>query len=220
MLRPQGIGNGTHIHFSLNDGSDRPATYDPAGAYGLSPVAAHFAAGILHHMPALAAITAPSVASYFRLTPDRWAPTWTNLGERDRGASLRICPTFAPADASESASQFNLEYRVCDAAASPYMALGALVYAGVDGIRRGLALPPPPSKSFWTMNETERADAGARRLPQSLNEAVDMLEATPQAKEWFGERFLHAYLMFKRSEIEALAGLDDEAVCSRYAEVY
>jgi glutamine synthetase len=157
-----------------------PATHDPAGAYGLSPIAAHFAAGILHHMPALAAVTAPSVASYFRLTPDRWAPTWTNLGERDRGASLRICPTFAPADASDAASQFNLEYRVCDAAASPYMALGALVNAGADGIRRKLALPPPPTKSFWAMNDTERADAGVRRLPQCLDQAIDILEATPQ----------------------------------------
>jgi glutamine synthetase len=180
MLHPRGIGNGTHIHFSLCDESGLPATHDPAGAYGLSPVAAHFAAGILHHMPALAAVTAPSVASYFRLTPDRWAPTWTNLGERDRGASLRICPTFAPADASDAASQFNLEYRVCDAAASPYMALGALVNAGADGIRRKLALPPPPTKSFWAMNDTERADAGVRRLPQCLDQAIDILEATPQ----------------------------------------
>jgi glutamine synthetase len=220
MMRPTGIGNGTHIHFSLCDEAGVPATHDPAAAYGLSPAAAHFAAGILHHMPALAAVTAPSVASYFRLTPDRWAPTWTNLGNQDRGASLRICPTFAPADASEAAAQFNLEYRVCDAAASPYMALGALVHAGTDGIRRKLAVPPPPAESFWAMNETERAAAGTRRLPQSLREALDALEATPEAKDWFGERFLHAYLMFKRSEIEALAGLDDEAICSRYVEVY
>lgn len=220
MLHPQGIGNGAHIHFSLCDASGAPATRDPAGPYSLSPDAAHFAAGILHHMPALAAVTAPSVASYFRLTPDRWAPTWTNLGERDRGASLRICPTFAPGDAFEEAAQYNLEYRVCDAAASPYMALGALVNAGVDGIRRGLTLPQRPSKDFWAMSEAERAQAGARRLPQSLHEALDALTATPEAKEWFGERFLEVYVMFKRSEIGALAGLDREAICARYADVY
>jgi glutamine synthetase len=220
MLEPKGIGNGTHIHFSLCDAVGHPVMHDPAGAYGLSAIAAQFAAGVLHHMPALAAITAPSVASYFRLTPNRWAPTWTNLGARDRGASLRICPTFAPADAAEEAAQFNLEYRVCDAAASPYMALGALVNAGVDGIRRQLALPPRPGKNFWAMSEEERAAAGTRPLPHSLPAALDALAATPQAKDWFGERFLDAYLMFKRSEIEALAGLDDAAICARYAAVY
>lgn len=220
MLHPQGIGNGTHIHVSLCDASGMPVMHDPGGPHGLSAIGAHFAAGILHHMPALAAVTAPSVASYFRLTPNRWAPTWTNLGERDRGASLRVCPIFAPADAAEAATQFNLEYRVCDATASPYMALGALVDAGVHGIRHGLALSPRPPKGFWDMSEAERVEAGARRLPQSLDEALTALAAAPEAKTWFGEQFLDVYVMFKRSEMEALAGLADEAVCARYAEVY
>jgi glutamine synthetase len=220
MLDPKGIGNGTHIHFSLCDNAGRLVTHDQAAPYGLSEVAAHFAAGVLYHMPAITAITAPSVASYYRLTPNRWAPTWSNIGVRDRGASLRVCPTFAASGVADEAAQFNLEYRVCDAAASPYMALGALVWAGVDGIRRKLRLPTPPEKSFWTMNEAERAQAGARALPHSLHAALDELTATPAAKEWFGEAFLDAYLMFKRSEIEALSGLDDAEICARYAEVY
>jgi glutamine synthetase len=220
MLTPQGIGNGTHIHFSLVDASGAPAMHDPARSRGLSRAGESFAAGVLRHMPALAAITAPSVASYFRLTPNRWAPTWTNLGERDRGASLRICPVFAPGSAEDAAAQFNLEYRACDAAASPHIALGAVVFAGVDGIRRGLELPPRPGKNFWEMSEPEREAAGARMLPRSLGEALDLLSATSEAREWFGERFLEVYLMFKRSEIAALDGLDDAAICARYAEVY
>jgi glutamine synthetase len=220
MLDPKGIGNGTHIHFSLCFPDGYPATRDPDRPYGLSETAGHFAAGILHHMPALAAVTAPSVASYFRLTPNRWAPTWTNLGVRDRGASLRVSPTFAPADEADESVQFNLEYRVCDASASPYMALGALVNAGVDGVRRKLPLPLVAAKSFWAMSAAERAEQGARELPHTLDAALDELAATPAAKEWFGETFLDAYMMFKHSEIEALIGLDDAAVCARYAEVY
>jgi glutamine synthetase len=220
MLDPKGVGNGTHIHFSLCDAEAKPATHDPDAPYGLSETAAQFAAGVLHHMPAICAVTAPSVASYFRLRPNRWAPTWTNLGVRDRGASLRVSPTFAPADEADGAAQFNLEYRVCDASASPYMALGALVNAGVDGIRRKLALKPPPAKRFWDMSEAERAEAGAMRLPETLAEALALLEATPEANGWFGERFLEAYLMFKRSEIEVLVGVDEAAVCARYAEIY
>jgi glutamine synthetase len=220
MLEPQGIGNGTHIHFSLREPAGAPVMHDPAAPYGLAPTAQHFAAGLLHHMPALAALTAPSVASYFRLTPNRWAPTWTNLGHRDRGASLRVCPLFAPASPGEAAAQFNLEYRVADATASPYMALGALVHAGVDGIRRALPLPPPPTRGFWEMSEAERMQAGAQPLPRSLAEALAALAATPAARDWFGATFLDVYLRFKASEQGAVAGLGDKAICARYAAVY
>lgn len=219
MLEPQGIGNGTHIHFSLCDDAGSSIMHDAAAAFGLGEYAQHFAAGILHHMPALAAVTAPSAASYFRLTPNRWAPTWTNLGYRDRGASLRICPVFAPGSEVDAAAQFHLEYRVCDATASPYMALGALVWAGLDGVRRKLALPPP-ARGFWEMSEAERIAAGARPLPRSLAEALAALSGTAAAREWFGELFLDVYLSFKRSELRAIVGLGNEAICARYAEVY
>jgi len=219
MLEPHGIGNGTHIHFSLRDSAGRPVLHDAAGPYGLSRLGQSFAAGILDHMPALAAVTAPSAASYYRLMPDRWAPTWANLARQDRGASLRVCPIFAPA-AEDAAHQFNLEYRVADAAASPYMALGALVHAGVDGIRRKLALPAMPAGDFWAMSETEREAAGVPALPRSLDEALDRLAATEAAREWFGERFLDVYLRFKRAELRALEGLRPLDICARYAEVY
>lgn len=219
MLEPQGIGNGTHIHFSLRDRNDQPAMHDPAGPYGLSELGQHFVAGILDHLPALCAVTAPAVASYYRLTPNRWAPTWANLGQQDRGASLRVCPIFAPA-AEAPARQFNVEYRVADAASSPYMTLGAIVFAGVDGTRRGLTVPPPPARDFWDMSEREREAAGARPLPRSLAEALDRLAATPAAREWFGERFLDVYLRFKHAERRVVDGFGAAEICARYAAVY
>lgn len=219
MLTPQGIGNGTHIHFSLVGEQGRPIVHEPAEPYELSATAAQFAAGVLEHMPAIAAVTAPSVASYYRLTPNRWAPTWTNLGYRDRAASLRVCPVFTPA-AQEAGLQFNLEYRVADATASPYMALGAIVQAGIDGIRRSLALPPKSARSFWDMTEAERTAAGARRLPATLSEALTALEQDPAAPGWFGAGLLAAYLQMKRAEVAALDGLSAEAICARYADAY
>jgi len=219
MLEPQGIGNGTHIHFSLRGRDGEPLLHDPGGVYGLSELGQHFAAGILDHLPALCAVTAPAVASYYRLTPDRWAPTWANLARQDRGASLRVCPVFTPAD-EPAARQFNLEYRVADAAASPYLALGALVFAGVDGIRRRLRPPPPPDRDFWDMSESEREAAGERPLPRSLGEALDRLAADGAAHDWFGEPFLDVYLRFKRAELRAVEGLDPGQICARYAAVY
>lgn len=199
----EGSGNGVHIHFSLHDATGVPMTYDARGLFGLSASAAQFAAGVLHHLPALSAITAPSPVSYLRLTPNRWAPTVADLQAQDRGAALRVCPVFAPRDEAEMATQFNLEFRVCDAAASPYMALGALIFAGADGIAGNLALP-------------EKAAA----LPRSLGEALDAMEASDAVKIWFGPTFFEAYLRHKRSEAAYVADLSAEDLCARYAEVY
>jgi glutamine synthetase len=212
MVEPDGTGNGTHIHMSLRDRYGAPAMQQDTGAYGLSRVGEQFVAGILEQMPALAAVTTPSVCSYYRLTPNRWAPTWANVSAQDRAASLRVCPGSAP--------QFNVEYRVADATASPYMALGALVHAGVDGIERELRLPAPPGKPFGAMDDAERAAAGMRPLPRTLGEALGLLRATTVAKEWFGAEFLDLYLDFKLDEERALVGMEPQAVCDRYAAVY
>ena len=202
MLRPDGVGSGVHIHMSFRDGDGRAATYDAEAPFGLSKIAAHFVAGLLHHLPALCAVTAPSVISYIRLTPNRWAPTRANLVQQDREAAIRLCPIFARPGV-EPADQFNFEFRVCDAAASPYLALGAVIWAGVDGIRRELPLS---------------ADGGA--LPHSLGEALERLAATPAAREWFGDVLLDAYIRHKRSEIALVGDFDAAEQCRRYAQVY
>ena len=216
ILDPAGVGNGTHIHFSLRDGADRPVFHDADRPYRLSEIGEHFVAGILHHLPALTAITAPSAVSYYRLRPNRWAPTWANIGVQDRGASIRVCPIFGDG----AAEQFNVEYRVADAAASPYLALGALVWAGVDGIRHHRSLPARPERNFWDMSEAEREAGGVRPLPRSLDEALDGLAASREAREWFGDIFFDAYLRFKRAELRVIDGLSEAAICARYVEVY
>ncbi|MBV9554958.1 MAG: glutamine synthetase [Alphaproteobacteria bacterium] len=216
VLEPDGIGNGTHIHFSLRDTADQPVMFDPARPWRMSPVGEHFVAGILDHLPLLTAITAPSAASYYRLQPNRWAPTWANVGLQDRGASIRVCPIFdRPAN-----HNFNVEYRVADATASPYLALGALAWAGLDGIKRRLTLPELTEANFWEMTDEERRDAGARPLPRSLLESLNLLAASDAARDWFGDEFFEAYLRFKRSELKVLDGLSPPEICERYAEVY
>jgi glutamine synthetase len=197
MLAPEGIGNGTHIHLSLRDQAGNAVMHEPGRPYGLSVVGEQFTAGILHHMPALAAITTPTVCSYYRLMPDRWAPTLANIASQDRAAGLRVC--------SGSASAFNVEYRVADATANPYLVLGSLIHAGVDGIENRIALP---------------RETGRQPLPRTLAEALDNLRDTPAARKWFGPEFLDVYLDFKRQEEQAVAGLDPQTICDRYAAVF
>jgi glutamine synthetase len=213
------VGNGTHIHLSLTDMHDAPIMYDPSRPYGLSAVAEPFVAGILRHLPALAALTAPSIVSYYRLRPNRWAPTWSNLAYRDRGAAVRVCPVFDAA-LEDAAHQFHIEFRVCDATASPYMALGAIVHAGLDGIRAGMRLEAPPRKNFWDMSDDERRATNLTPLPGSLEQALDMLRADETVCGWLGPEFLDAYVRLKTSEINAVRGQTEEAICSRYAGAY
>ena len=201
-----GAGNGVHIHFSLHDASGAPQTYDADGPLGLSEPAAQFCAGVLHHLLAITAITVPCPVSYLRLTPNRWAPTAIDIVKQDRGAALRVCPVFAATTPKKIAKAFNLEFRVTDGSASPYMALGALIFAGADGIARKLALPKP--------------GGAAPPLPRSLGEALDGMEKSAAIKEWFGPTFLEAYLRHKRSELAYVAALEPPDLCARYAEVY
>jgi len=206
MPAAEGVGNGVHIHFSLRDKSGEPKTHDPDGPLGLSEAAAQFAAGVLAHLSAISAITAPSPVSYLRLTPNRWAPTAIDIVKQDRGAALRICPVFAASKKKDIAKAYNLEFRVSDGSASPYVALGALIFAGADGIARKLSLPepgiqPPP-------------------LPRSLGQALDNMENSLAVQSWLGPTFLEAYLRHKRSELAHVAALDAPQVCARYAELY
>ena len=203
LPQPDGVSNGTHIHWSFRDREDHSTLYDEGRPWQLSLLGSQFIAGLLHHLPSICALTAPSVASYYRLRPDRWAPLRADLGALDRGTALRICPVVGH-DPAVRARQFNVEFRVADATASPYLALAALVSAGLDGIRHKRDIDSTP----------------VRNLPTDLGAALSLLEANEAATDWLGAEFLAAYLLFKRAEIEGLKDVDEGEVCRRYAEVY
>ena len=98
--------------------------------------------------------------SYLRLTPNRWAPTAIDIVQQDRGGALRVCPVFAADSPADTARQFNLEFRVSDGAASPYLALGAVIFAGADGLRRKLGLPPSADRAEITHGMGPREPKG------------------------------------------------------------
>ncbi|MDB6083461.1 MAG: glutamine synthetase type [Gammaproteobacteria bacterium] len=200
---PNGTSNGTHIHWSFLDGDDQPVLHDERERWHLSALGRQFTAGILHHLPALCAVTAPSVPSYYRLRPNRWAPVQADVGSLDRGSAVRICPTVG-SDSTQRARQFNVEFRVADAAASPYLALAVLVQAGLDGVRHRREI------------DVERPQP----LPTDLGSALTRLESSEAAAEWLGADLLAAYVSFKRAEIAGLENLDENEICRRYAEVY
>ena len=216
---PNSIGNGVHIHFSLVDGKGEPVTYDKDEPAGLSSAAAAFSAGVLKHLPAITALTASSVSSYYRLKPHSWSSSYTWLGDRDREATLRICPTVT-IGGRDPARTFNIEYRAADATANPYLALTAIVRAGLEGLKRKLPPPPIVSGDPSVMSESERLSKGLIRLPETLPAALDALKADPIVTGWFAPIFIESFTGVKAEEMKALTGLDEAAICERYREVY
>jgi glutamine synthetase len=219
LLDPSTAGNGVHIHLRLVDAGGAPLLYDAARPSRLSELGGRFAAGILRHAGALSALCAPSPVSAARLTPHRWSAGAVCLAERNREALLRIPPLVALAAADPSAQQ-RLEYRGADAAANPYLALGAIVRAGLDGVRAGLEPPPILDRDPASLDGAEAERFGVGALPGSLEAALRALAEDDVVRGWLGATLYEAYIGVKQAELDAVANLDLAEVCRRYAAIY
>ena len=213
---PDDVGSGVHIHVSLA-GPDGNVMFDPDGAGRLSATAARFSAGVLAHLPAITAFSAPSPISYLRLVEHSWSAAYAILGERNREAALRICPTF-PVGGANEAAQFNIEFRACDATANPYLVAGLIVLAGLEGIRRELPTPDLVNIDPTELPEAERA--GLTRLPQSLGEALDELERDGTVTGWLPPDLKACHVAMKRGEIARTADLGPAELCALYGAIY
>ena len=210
---PDQAVNGTHLHASLTDLATVRAVFaDPAGRYGLSATGYHFIGGLLAHLPALVALTCGSVNSYRRLQPQFWSSAFTVYGMDNREAAVRICSPLG----SDSASSVNLELKPSDSSANPYLALGAFIHAGLDGIRRQLDPGEPVNVDPATLSDSEREAIGAHRLPQTLSGALDALEADKLLMSALGPLRSTAYLAVKRSEAAAFAEHDTAWECFQH----
>jgi glutamine synthetase len=202
---PDEAGNGSHVHCSLwriKDG--RSHFHDPSGRYGLSEAGHAFIGGVLAHLPALVALTAPSVNSYRRLQPRFWSSAYTAWGPDNREAAVRV-PSKRRGLEMEST---NLEFKPCDPSSNPYLALGGLLAAGLDGLERKLDPGEPALVDPDTLSQAERTQRGIRRLPTSLTEALDALERDEVLRAALGDTLAREYLVVKRSEVRGFEGKD------------
>ena len=219
LLDPAEAGNGVHIHISLRGADGGSLLYDAARPGQLSELGGSFAAGVLAHAAALSALTAPSPVSCERLRPHRWSAGAVCLGERNRETLLRIPPLPALGGA-DAAGQMRLEYRGADAAANPYLALGAILAAGLDGVAQSLAAPPILDRDPATLDADEARRFGVDALPATLDEALSALAGDAVLRGALGEPLYEAYVAVKRAELALVTQLPAEERCRRYAEVY
>jgi glutamine synthetase len=202
-------GNGWHVHFSLWRGD----TNLTGAGDGLGVDARAFVAGIHAHLPALLALTTPTPNSFRRQRPGAWAGVYRVWGYDHKEAPLRV-PT------ERRGAPTNVELKASDASANPYLSLAGVIAAGLDGIARGLDLPPPIDVDPGQLDETERKARGIDRLPATLDEALAQLERDPVLLGALGDELARAYLAVKRAEAAELGALALADEVARLVEAY
>ncbi|MGW2899676.1 glutamine synthetase [Streptomyces sp. NPDC001212] len=211
----RGVGNGGHVHLSAwRDGTNLHSGGD--GRHGMTAEAESFTAGLLAHLPALTAVTAPSPSSYLRLKPSQWAGVFTAWGRETREAALRV----VTGTRGQGARAANLEVKPVDLAANPYLALGCLIAAGLDGMTSSASLPEEITGDPARFGEAEAAARGVRRLPVSLAEAVAAFRGDDLLRTALGTVLADAVTAVRQGEIAAVEGLDDEQVAAAYRWIY
>jgi glutamine synthetase len=206
---PDQPGNGCHIHCSLWDPEERTnLLWSEHDRYHMSDLGYHFIAGILAHLPALVALTAPTYNSYRRLRPHMWASAFNVWGPDNREAAVRIASPFW----DRAQESINFELKSSDPSNNPYLGLGAMIAAGLDGLARRMDPGEPALGDPGDLDDSELARRGIRRLPASLDEALDNLERDDLLMQALGPILAGSFLAVKRSEYQAFAaeGVDFE----------
>ena len=203
-------GSGLHFHVSLWD-QTRCLFADAQG--DLSLLGRRFMAGVLHHAAALCALAAPTVNSYKRLVVGEslsgtsWAPAYVAHGTNNRTAMVRTLPG-------------RFEWRVPDAAANPYLATAALIAAGLDGIDRELDPGPTCTDDLFALSLAAIRERGIALLPQSLDAAIDALEASALMRQTLGDTLHREFVRLKRDEWLGYARHVSGWELARYAALF
>ena len=206
-------GSGCHLNFSLWRNAEN-ISGDDQQATGISLEAGAFISGILDHLPALTAVTIPSKTSYRRIRPHFWAGAFISWGHQNREAAVRVSKNKAGTRASR------FELKTVDATANPFMALGAFIAAGLDGLRRNLTLPEEVSMDPALMTEDQRKTRGIDLLPQNLSEAIAALRNDNVLQNAMGPDLARSYIAVRQNEWDNLKDLSLEEEVALLAERY
>jgi glutamine synthetase len=178
-------GNSCHIHLSLRDAAGTPVLAGD-GPHGFSPLMEHFLAGQLACMSGFALLFAPNVNSYKRYAAGSFAPTAIAWGRDNRTCSLRVVG---------HGSSLRFENRVPGGDVNPYLAVAAMIAAGLHGVERQLPLEPELTGNAYA--------SGAPRVPSTLRGAVEAFEASDAAQRAFGKDVISHYAHAGRIELAA-----------------
>ena len=190
-------GSGMHLHMSLFRG-DENAFYDETDDYDLSDTAKAFMAGLLHHASEITAVTNQTVNSYKRLVPNFEAPVHISWARNNRSGLIRV-----PIAKKSNPLATRIEYRSPDPACNPYLAFSVILAAGMRGIEAGYELPDEADANLFEIDDDVLAKLGIKQIPQSLNDALVIMEQSDLVREALGEHIFEWFVRNKRHEWRA-----------------
>jgi glutamine synthetase len=212
------VSSGWHVHHSLRRadagevwvGEPDKARGLPGDAGLADTASAHLGgegaswlAGLLAHASGMTALASPTINGYGRFQGGPMSPLQAVWGLDNRGAMLRVIPHREGGGA-------HIENRLCEPAANPYLCIAAHVAAGLDGVKRQLAAPPASHDPYGLAHSPDaRGVPAATRLPTTLGEALDALDADPLWRTTLGADTVDLFMAIKRAELTRFAGAGD-----------
>jgi glutamine synthetase len=209
------IGNGWHLHTSASRGGVNVLSGGD-GPNGLTADGAGYLAGLLRDLRALVAITAPSMSSLQRTRPGYWCGAYTFWGVENREASLR----FSPSTSLLGPGHANIELKPSDASANPYLALAAVLAAGLGGIEDRLSPPPPVQEDPGTWTAEQRQEHDIVPLPGTVEEQLAALLSNARIRAALGEDLVDAFRVVRTSDAAWAADHDVDEVIRAYRWLY
>jgi glutamine synthetase len=177
-------GNSCHIHLSLRDSAGHPV-FLAADGHSPSKLLLQFLAGLLAHTPALTQFYAPNINSYKRFTAGSFAPTTLVWGMDNRTCAFRVVGR---------GNALRVENRLPGGDVNPYLALAAMIAAGLDGIERDLPPAPPFTGNAYA--------ADLPRVPQTLHEAALLFAESEFNRAAFGADAVAHYANMAKVELD------------------
>ena len=209
--------SGAHINFSIQDAATGKNLFG-GGEQGWTPEVYNALGGLLRHGGALTAITCSTVNSYKGLVPKvpgfeggvfTWAPTHITDGPNNRSAMFRL-----------PQNRFCIENRATDMCMNAYLALAGTTAAAVKGLKEKAEAGPPLGRDLYLMSEAELAEAKIQRLPRSLGEAIELLQADAFLCEAIGAPLIKSYCDYKKDEWERYSVSISEWEIEEYMRLY
>ena len=181
----QAAGSSCHLHQSLSSLDGKPLFHDADAKHGMSDLMRHYLAGLLHHADEITYFLAPYVNSYKRFISGTFAPTKAIWSLDNRTAGYRICGADSEA--------VRIECRVGGADLNPYLAMAALLAAGIHGIENQRELEPEFVGDAY-------GGKGVREIPATLRAAVGALDGSAMLRAAMGDEVIAHYLHAARWE--------------------
>lgn len=204
-------GSGMHCNMSLFKGSEN-VFFDADSETQLSETAMQFIAGVLEHAKAITAVANPIVNSYKRLVSGYEAPVNIAWSTRNRSPLIRI--------PSARGKSTRVELRSVDPAANPYLALAAILGAGLKGIEEEMVAAAPISRNVYKMTADELVNGGIDKLPSSLSRALDELEIDSVVQDALGAHITANFISSKRIECQEYLHQVTDWELNTYLEQY